>query len=84
MTNLKLSVTQINAFNSELNPICHLLALLKAYLILHVGKIRVKQVSFPFQASVDKFCTVSVALYFVTHIKGIVHHITAREDPEGK
>jgi hypothetical protein len=33
----------INPLNAELNPICHLLALLGAHLIFHVSKIRVKQ-----------------------------------------
>jgi len=33
---------QINPLNAELNPICHLLALLGAHHILHVGKLRVK------------------------------------------
>jgi hypothetical protein len=32
----------INPFNTELNLICHLLALLGAHLILHVSRIRVK------------------------------------------
>jgi len=32
----------INPLNSELNPICHLLALLGAHHILHVSRIRVK------------------------------------------
>ena len=32
---------KVNPLNAELNPICHLLALLGAHLILHVGKIRV-------------------------------------------
>jgi hypothetical protein len=32
----------INALNAELNPICHLQALLGAHHILHVGRIRVK------------------------------------------
>jgi len=31
-----------NPLNAELNPICHLLALLGAHHIIHVGKIRVK------------------------------------------
>jgi len=31
----------INALNAELNPICHLVALLGAHHILHVGRIRV-------------------------------------------
>ena len=32
----------INPLNTELNPICHLLALLEARHILHVSRIRVK------------------------------------------
>ena len=32
----------VNTLNAELNPICHLLALLRAHHILHVGRIRVK------------------------------------------
>ena len=32
----------LNPLNAELNPICHLLALLGAHLILHVSRIRVK------------------------------------------
>jgi hypothetical protein len=31
----------INPLNVELNPICHLLALLGAHHILHVGRVRV-------------------------------------------
>ena len=32
----------VNPLNAELNPICHLLALLGAHHILHVTRIRVK------------------------------------------
>jgi hypothetical protein len=32
----------INPLNAELNPVCHLLALLGAHPILHISKIRVK------------------------------------------
>jgi len=34
----------LNPFNAQLNPICHLLALLGAHHILHVSRIRVKQI----------------------------------------
>jgi len=34
-------IIDINTLNAELNPICHLLALLGAHHILHVGGIRV-------------------------------------------
>jgi hypothetical protein len=33
----------INPLNAELNPICHLLALLGTHHILHVSRVRVKQ-----------------------------------------
>jgi hypothetical protein len=32
---------KFNPLNTELNPICHLLALLGAYPVLHVSRIRV-------------------------------------------
>jgi len=35
----------INHLNSELNPICHLLALLGAHHFLHVNRIRVKSLT---------------------------------------
>jgi len=33
--------TVLNRLNAELNPICHMLVLLGAHHILHVGRIRV-------------------------------------------
>jgi hypothetical protein len=36
-------VSLVNPLNAELNPICHLLALLGAYHFLHFSRIRVKQ-----------------------------------------
>ena len=38
-------ILPFNAFNAELNPICHLLALLGAHNILHVCRVRVKVLS---------------------------------------
>jgi hypothetical protein len=37
--------TMLNPLNAELNPICHLLALLQAHHILHVSGTRVKKVT---------------------------------------
>jgi hypothetical protein len=37
-----LIAAMLNPLNSELNPICHLLALLGAHPIFHVSRIRVK------------------------------------------
>ena len=39
------AVEEFNSLNSELNPICHLLALLGARHILHVSGIRVNKIS---------------------------------------
>ena len=35
-------INKFNPLNVELNPICHLLALLGAHYILHVSRIRIK------------------------------------------
>jgi len=35
------NVVNINPLNPEVNPICHLLALLGAHRILHISRIRV-------------------------------------------
>jgi len=36
--------TMFNPLNAELNPICHLLALLGAHHIRHISRIRVKKI----------------------------------------
>jgi hypothetical protein len=38
---MKIVLGDFNPINAELNPICHLLALLVAHLILHISRIRV-------------------------------------------
>jgi len=40
--NISIHKTVFNPLNAELNPICHLLAILGAHHILHVSSIRVK------------------------------------------
>jgi len=42
-TDLWNETTSLNPLNAELNPICHLLALLGAHHILHVSRMRVKE-----------------------------------------
>jgi hypothetical protein len=42
----KIVCSWFNPLNAELNPICHMLALLGAHPILHVSRIRVKDVWF--------------------------------------
>jgi hypothetical protein len=39
---IKIKSDGTNPLNADLNPICHLLALLGAHHILHVSRIRVK------------------------------------------
>jgi len=41
---IKKTVSCFNPLNAELNPICHLLALLGAHNILHISMIRVNSV----------------------------------------
>jgi hypothetical protein len=43
-----------NSLNAELNPICHLLALLGAHHILHVSRIRVKLTSMGWAGHVSR------------------------------
>jgi len=38
-------MSEINPLNTELNPICHLLALLGAHHVLHVSRIGVKNIA---------------------------------------
>jgi hypothetical protein len=38
------SFVKFHPLNAKLNPICHLLALLRAHPILHISRIRVKNV----------------------------------------
>ena len=45
----------INPLHAELNPICHLLALVGAHHIVHVGRVRVNP---------DQYMGVGVQLYF--------------------
>ena len=42
---LKYRVSYIKSLNAELNPICHLLALLGTHRILYVSRIRVKRIN---------------------------------------
>jgi hypothetical protein len=54
---------QINPLNAELNPICHLLALLGTHHILHVSRIRVKKFKLYVTKNVGWDCVVCT----VTH-----------------
>jgi hypothetical protein len=58
----------INPLNAELNPICHLLALLGTHHILHVSRIRVKETihypqSFPEQKEFSVSLTFHIPPY---------------------
>jgi hypothetical protein len=51
-TKAKLFFKRINPLNAELNPTCHLLALVGAHHILHVSRIRVKTLYCPTDAQI--------------------------------
>ena len=63
-------VSFLNHLNAELNPICHLLALLGAHHILHVSRIRVK--AFPpepgmhLSSSPYVLCVPLIAFFFIS------------------
>jgi hypothetical protein len=42
MVIMKARLVSVNTLDTELNPICHFLALLAAYNILHLNRIKVK------------------------------------------
>jgi hypothetical protein len=72
-------IRKINPVNAELNPICHLLALLRAHHILHVSRIRVKgyysgeYLAFYSEDRDTRIITPSVNFYETIH----------RQNPEG-
>ena len=45
LNNTRRLIIAINPLNAELNPICHLLALLGVYHFLHISRIRVKSLT---------------------------------------
>ena len=51
-----------NNLNAELNPTCHLLALLGAHHILHVSKIRVITKQRIFRLALTAFCLMIILL----------------------
>ena len=64
----------INPLNAELNPICHLLALLEAHRILHVSKIRIKHLFlkncgyYKFLIRCAEFLRNKVFIHFTIHL----------------
>jgi len=57
-----------NTLNANLNPICHLLALLVAHPILHVSRIRVKTQYSTSVHCFTNFCNISISASFVMHL----------------
>jgi hypothetical protein len=55
-------MNSFNPSNAELNPICHLLALLGAHHILHVSRIRVKTVKSHYSVTVSSNVSHNFAL----------------------
>ena len=59
--------------NAELNPICHLLALLEAHHILHASRIRVKVHCNPLNAELNPICYLLALLgaHHILHVSRI-------------
>jgi hypothetical protein len=71
---LYIGSTVLNPLNAELNPICHLLALLGAHPILHVSRIRVKSFLATFDARQPLW---HVATHEIINAEGILHASSA-------
>ena len=63
----------ISPLNAELNPICHLRALLGAHHILHVSRIRVKEHFNPLNAELNPICHLLALLgaHHILHVSRI-------------
>jgi hypothetical protein len=61
-SSLVLIMSQINPLNTELHPVCHLLALLAAHHIFHVSRVRVNPVQI-----MPCFCSIHICLCTPTH-----------------
>ena len=59
LRNARCNDKDINPLNAELNPICHLLALLGAHHIFHVSGLRANQLSF----ATETLCFVRASNY---------------------
>ena len=74
----------INPLNAELNPICHLLALLGAHHILHISRVRVKK-SFiflvPKHRDICESYKVSVNVYIYLRANISIAIVTERHKP---
>ena len=78
MTSILVEILQkvaklFNPSNIELNPICHLLALLGAHHILHVSRIRVKGHFNPVNTELNPICQLLALLgaHHILHISRI-------------
>ena len=59
-----MGINNINPLNADLNPICHLLALLGAHHILHVSRIRVKLLLFTLRRGGGVLCSGHITACF--------------------
>ena len=59
MSFAELQLYYINPLNSKLNPICHLLALLRAHHKLHISRLRVKLQNIVFKLTIVTLPTVT-------------------------
>jgi len=70
---------RFNPLNTELNPICHLLALLGAHPILHVSGIRVKHVQHCISGAREQKVTSLDALSQITEGSTIIDSVNRNE-----
>jgi len=71
--NNSLGLSPINPLNAELNPICHLQALLGGHHILHVSRVRVNGHFNPLNAELNPICYLLALLggRHILHVSGL-------------
>ena len=64
---------KFNPLNAQLNPICHLLALLGAHHILHVSRVRVRGHFNPLNTQLNPICHLLALLgaHHIVHVRRI-------------
>ena len=66
----QLTVKRFNPLNAELNPVCHLLALLGVHHFLHVSRIRVKSLTLGLLMS---YIYIYIYIYDISSLRVKVH-----------
>jgi hypothetical protein len=74
----QLHIIEFNALNAELNPICHLVALLGVRHFPHVSRMRVKSLTLRLLMA-HIYIYIYIYIYDISHLRVKVHPCTGTE-----